>query len=155
MMAIIFLSVASTVPTNILDGTGVTGLNVMVDGGFTGNFPIRMFDSSGRYNFSTIGFRIDTDDQIRSDQSGKDLAPLPVDNFKEYMNAFYNIIIENLNRQQLTTEDWRRTISISDGNIKPRIRKLSSEEIHTLIANGRKAVVSWPFPPTLSPRERE
>jgi NTE family protein len=131
------------------------GLDVMVDGGFTGNFPIRMFDSSGRYNFSTIGFRIDTDDQIRSDQSGKDLAPLPVDNFKEYMNAFYNIIIENLNRQQLTTEDWRRTISISDGNIKPRIRKLSSEEIHTLIANGRKAVVSWPFPPTPSPRERE
>jgi NTE family protein len=115
------------------------GLDVMVDGGFTGNFPIRMFDSSGRRNFSTVGFRIDTDDQIRSDQEGKDLAPLPVDNFKQYMNAFYNIIIENLNRQQLTTEDWQRTISISDGNIKPRIRKLSSEEINTLIANGRKA----------------
>jgi NTE family protein len=118
------------------------GLDVMVDGGFTGNFPISMFDSSGQYNFSTIGFRIDTDDQIRSDQSGKDLAPLPVDNFKEYMNAFYNIIIENLNRQRLTSEDWQRTISISDGNIKPRIRKLSSEEINTLIANGRKAVAS-------------
>jgi NTE family protein len=114
-------------------------LDVMVDGGMTANFPIRIFDSTSA-NFSTIGFRIDSDAQIANDREGKSIAPLPVGNLKEYMNAFYNIIIENLNRQQLTKDDWRRTVSISDGEISPRIRKLSKEEINVLITNGKKAM---------------
>jgi len=119
------------------------GLDVMVDGGFTGNYPIRMFDSSGQYNFSTLGFRIDSEEQIKNDREEKKLAPLPIDNFKEYMSAFYNIVIENLNRQQLTGEDWQRTVSVSDGKVRPRIRKLSSGEIDILINNGRAAVKSY------------
>jgi NTE family protein len=54
--------------------------------------------------------------------------------------AFYNIVIENLNRQQLTKADWDRTVSISDGNIQPKLRKLSKEEVNTLIENGKRAV---------------
>src|SRR5258705_1367133 len=115
------------------------GLDIMVDGGFTGNFPIRLFDSAGRSNYSTIGFRIDSDDQVKSDRESKELAPMPVGNFKQYMAAFYNMVIENLNRRQLTEEDWQRTVSISNGNVGPRIRKLSSKELNTLIANGRKS----------------
>jgi NTE family protein len=68
---------------------------------------------------------------------------MPVGNFKQYMAAFYNIVIENLNRQQLTEEDWKRTVSISDGKVGPRIRKLSKEEINTLIGNGRKAMKNY------------
>jgi len=118
-------------------------LDVMVDGGFTGNFPIRIFDSSGQYNFSTLGFRIDSEQQIRNDKEEKKLAALPITDFKEYMSAFYNIVIENLNRQQLTKEDWQRTVSVSDGNVRPRLRKLSAEEINTLIENGRQAVKNY------------
>ena len=116
------------------------GFDVMVDGGFTGNFPIHMFDSAGHCNFSTLGFRIDSKEQIQNDQEEKTLAPLPIENFKGYMSAFYNIVIESLNRQQLTSEDWQRTVSVNDGNVRPRIRKLSNEEISTLIENGRQAV---------------
>ena len=119
------------------------GLDIMVDGGFTGNFPIRMFDSSAQFNFSTIGFRIDSDEQIKNDLEEKKIASLPIDNLKQYMNAFYNMIIENLNRQQLTMEDWQRTISISDGKIRPRIRKLSATEINILINNGRQAIKTY------------
>lgn len=119
------------------------GLDIMVDGGFTGNFPIKMFDSSAKRNLATLGFRIDSDDQVKSDQELKNIAPMPVGNFKQYMNAFYNMVIENLNRQQLTQEDWQRTVSISDGKIGPRIRKLSKEEINILIGNGRKAMKNY------------
>jgi len=119
------------------------GLDVMVDGGFTGNFPIRMFDSLPQYDFTTLGFRVDSDEQIKNDQQSKNIAPLPVGNFKQYMNAFYNMVIENLNRQQLTAEDWQRTVSISDGKIRPKIRKLSADEINTLIENGRRAMRSF------------
>lgn len=124
------------------------GLDVFVDGGITGNFPIRMFDST-RYtdknqspnqfiiNKETIGVRIDSDEQISKDlNDDTGLAPLQVNSLKEYMSAFYILVIENLNRQALTKEDWLRTISISSGNIKPGIRKMKKEEIDLLINNG-------------------
>ncbi len=125
------------------------GLQVMVDGGLVANFPIRLFDST-RYimpeganqffrNSNTLGFRIDNAQQITYDSLAKGLAPLPVTNLKQYFIAFYNIVIENLNRQQLTNDDWQRTVSISDGGIGPRIRKMSVNEVETLITNGREA----------------
>ncbi|HYF32251.1 MAG TPA: patatin-like phospholipase family protein [Chitinophagaceae bacterium] len=125
-------------------------LDVMVDGGFTGNFPIKIFDSS-RYmavvsssnnfmiNPATLGFRIDRAEQITSDSAGGSLAPMTVGNLREYAGAFYNIIIENLNRQTLSADDWKRTVSISDGKIGPKIRKLSKAEIEMLMENGRVA----------------
>jgi hypothetical protein len=102
-----------------------------------------MFDSTGNINSSTLGFRIDSDEQIKNDQEGKSIAAMPVENFNQYLSAFYNIIIENLNRQQLTPGDWDRTVSISDGKIGPRIRKLSPEEIALLIENGKKAIRNY------------
>lgn len=119
------------------------GLDVMVDGGFIGNFPIKVFDTAEVINNSTLGFRIDSDEQIKNDTGNKTLAPLPVGNLKQYMAAFYNMVIENLNRQPLSERDWQRTVSISDGKIGPRIRKLNAEEIETLIANGQRAAASY------------
>jgi len=126
------------------------GLDIMTDGGLTGNFPIRMFDSS-KYlgidsinhfviNKETVGIRIDREEQIVYDQNGKrELAPIDITSLDDYFRAFYTIVIENLNRQHLTDEDWARTISISDGNISPRIRKLSKEELSLLRGNGEAA----------------
>lgn len=129
------------------------GLDIMVDGGFTANFPIKMFDSTKYFdvtksnlfepNPQTIGFRIDRDDQIENDTSGKSLASFEINSLKDYFGAFYNIIIENLNRQTLTKEDWRRTVSISDGNIAPRVRKLPVQDVHTLIENGATATNNY------------
>ena len=128
------------------------GFDVMVDGGFTGNFPIHIFDSlaynvpnfySPQINLHTVGLRIDSDAQIRKDSAGKELAEIPIRNMKTYLGAFYNIVIENLNRQTLTSEDWKRTVSISDGAIGPRLRKLSKAEIDILIENGRIAMNNY------------
>jgi NTE family protein len=126
------------------------GLDLMVDGGFIANFPIRMFDST-KYgsnsgpnifdvNTRTVGVRIDTEEQIRNDLSGGGLAPMPTTNLKEYFGAFYNLVLENLNRQALTPEDWKRTVSIADGAIGPRIRSLRREEVNRLVGNGREAM---------------
>jgi len=117
-------------------------VNVLLDGGFIANYPIQLFDTidnQRRINHHTLGFRIDSDVQINFDSTQKGLAPMPINNLQQYIGAFYNIIIESLNRQTLTKEDWQRTVSISDGNIGSRIRKLKKEEIHTLVENGRKA----------------
>lgn len=125
------------------------GLDVMVDGGIVANYPIRLFDSTKYwetskanefgFNPETLGFRIDRDDQIANDREGKGLANMPVTTLNTYISAFYNMVIENLNRQLLTNEDWRRTISISDGYVQPRIRKLSVDEVGVLLENGALA----------------
>ena len=129
------------------------GLTVMVDGGLVANFPIRLFDST-KYldpaaanaftvNKSTLGFRIDRDGQVSNDSTMQQLAPMPTDNLKQYVSAFYSIIIENLNRRHLTPQDWSRTISIPDGKISPRIRRLSKEEVELLTCNGKEAVLHF------------
>ena len=114
------------------------GLDVLIDGGIVENFPIHMFDKETP-DTNTIGFRLDHDPQIESDKQTKELAEMEIGNLNEYFRAFYSIVIENLNRQNLTNIDWQRTISISDGNVEPRVRKLLKEEIDILIGNGRKA----------------
>ena len=68
---------------------------------------------------------------------------MPAGNLKEYMLAFYTLVIENLNRPQLTKFDWERTVSISDGNVPPKIKRLSKEQIKLLIENGRMAVKNY------------
>ena len=128
-------------------------LHVLVDGGFLANFPIKIWDST-RYinntlpntfavNRRTIGFRIDSEAQWKTDSAGVALTPMPVSTFKQYMIAFYTVIFENLNRQALTPDDWRRTVSISDGGVGPRIRKLAPIEVETLTGNGRKATAAY------------
>jgi NTE family protein len=119
------------------------GLDVMIDGGLIGNFPICMFDSAGKSNPYTVGFRIDSDKQINNDKGDKAIAPLPVTNFNQYLGALYNMTIENLNRQPLTADDWQRTVSVSDGSIGPRIRKLTPAEIQLLITNGKDAARNY------------
>lgn len=129
------------------------GLKVMVDGGLVANFPIKLFDSTkymqhGSENIfavnpGTLGFRIDREGQINNDSTMQQLAPMPTGNLKQYISAFYSIIIENLNRRHLTPQDWSRTVSISDGKISPRIRRLSQEEVDLLTCNGREAVMEF------------
>jgi len=115
------------------------GFDMMVDGGILENFPIHIFDKQ-QPDLYTIGFRVDHGPQIENDKGDRTLAEMPVDDLKQYFGAFYNIVIENLNRQQLTITDWQRTVSISDGDVLPKVRKLSKEEVFILIENGRKAV---------------
>jgi len=114
-------------------------LDMMVDGGILENFPIHIFDKQ-QPDLYTIGFRIDHASQIENDKGDRTLAEMPIDDLKQYFSAFYSIVIENLNRQRLTSTDWQRTVSISDGNVLPKVRKLSKEEVTILIENGRKAV---------------
>ena len=121
-------------------------LDLVVDGGIIGNFPIDLFDTYTTNslqqkiripNPQTIGIRIDSDTQIQYDKVSGELAPLEIKNFNQYMEAFYVLVLENLNRNQLTPEDWKRTISVSSANIGPRVKKLSAQQKESLVNSGR------------------
>ncbi len=120
-------------------------LDIVVDGGITGNFPIYMFDSLGTDglgnkirvpNYKTLGVRIDSDAQIAKDADGKELAEIEINNLSDYMQAFYILALENLNRNQLIPEDWDRTISVSDAGIGPKVKKMSEKQKQSLMKSG-------------------
>jgi NTE family protein len=127
-------------------------LDVVVDGGIIGNFPIFMFDStavdsSNRPiripNFQTIGVRIDSDLQIQRDSLDQALAPIEINKIGDYLQAFYIIVLENLNRVPLIPEDWDRTISVSSVGISPKIKKLTVEQKMSLIQSGEQHTRSF------------
>lgn len=123
--------------------------HVVCDGGILGNYPIQIFDSIVEGyripNKHTIGIRIDEDEQIELDRttSNKDLANIDIKKLKNYTEAFYKITHETVNRAFLNEYDWKRTISVSSGNIGPKIKKMSTEEKELLINNGKKGVQEY------------
>jgi NTE family protein len=127
-------------------------LDVVVDGGLIGNYPIGIFDrflidSLGRsyreINTKTLGVRMDSDEQIKNDKNGLGLVEQKITDFRSYIEAFYIMTIENLNRNQLTKEDWNRTISVSSVNIGPKIKRLKQTEKESLMKSGEEAVIAY------------
>lgn len=127
-------------------------LDLMVDGGIIGNFPIHIFDtyeidSMNKEiripNYETLGIRIDSDPQIREDSLSRKLAPYPIEDFTDYISAFYIMVIENLNRNDLTEDDWARTISVSSVGITPRIKKLTAEQKRMLFQSGKESTENY------------
>jgi NTE family protein len=128
------------------------GVEVMVDGGIIANFPIGLFDST-RYtndqgaegnvyvfNEQTLGVRLDRAEQILYDEHQLQLAPYKIKNFTDYIGAFYTIIIESLNRTNLTEKDYERIIYIDTVNMSPKIRRLSQAQKALLFESGREGV---------------
>ncbi|MCB0761818.1 MAG: patatin-like phospholipase family protein [Flavobacteriales bacterium] len=124
---------------------------IMVDGGILGNYPIHVFDSvitsfgvTRRVpNPQTLGIRMETARQHHHNQQSHNLVPQSIVSFESYIGAFYTLVIENLNRKDLTDSDWHRTISVSCVGVKPRIRRMSCEEQERLIGSGRSACQNY------------
>jgi len=122
--------------------------DLVIDGGMKANFPITLFDtmtviSSSEQirtaNIHTLGIRIDSDTQIKLDKSGNELETFEINSLGDYLRASYVFMLESLNREQLTSADWKRTISVSSSNISPLLKKLSPGQKNQLIDNGKKA----------------
>jgi NTE family protein len=134
---------------SVLKRPNYTNHDIVVDGGFIANYPIDLFDaidSSGNRipNPATLGFRLDTGDQLDHDRQKKSgLAPWPILTFRNYVGAFFNYIMENLNRPNLTEADWDRTIAIRSSLVGAKIKKLTSAQQAAMMHEGQKAVINY------------
>ncbi len=129
--------------------------HIMIDGGFMQNFPISVLDSTKYFdntiankaapNPYTIGFRVDTKEQIAIDSTNTNhpLAAKKINNIGSYLNAFLVLLTERLNRQQLQPHHWQRTVSINDANISPKIKALPLSDKNELIINGYAATIMY------------
>ena len=130
--------------------------DVYIDGGVLAYYPIDLFDAPRYYskmsteayepgfrNPETLGLRMDSDDQIESDQQGEGLVDQPIEGIDDYVHALYVLVLEELNRKDLSPEDWKRTVSISDTDLGPRVKSLSKEQKDALLQSGRDAVAAY------------
>jgi NTE family protein len=122
-------------------------LDIVMDGGILANFPIFIFDSLNAKtripNSKTIGIRIDTDEQIELDKKTKELAEIRINTINNFGVALYTLLLETINRNQLTDDDWKRTVAVSSKGIGPRLRKLSVDEKNLLIESGKTSMLQY------------
>jgi NTE family protein len=117
--------------------------SIMADGGFLANYPIQLFDDTYEKS-ATLGLRLDNDNQIKNNDSSKyELAPYEINDFRDYIGAFYTLVLESLNRIELTEDDWKRSVFISTCNIGPKVKKLKKSEVEVLVTSGYTATLDY------------
>jgi NTE family protein len=138
--------------------------DVRVDGGVSWNYPIDMFDdkrflddakkgvkpgyptlysSSQVFNKETLGFRVDTADEIAAEKQSWKSPPDPVDDIEDYIKALVGFMLDTANKTHLHDDDWHRTVFIDAAGISATDFGLSQAEIKTLIANGVQGTTAY------------
>ncbi len=133
--------------------------DVRVDGGVTWNYPIDLFDDKKYltdpkaglkpdlptvydknqvYNKETLGFRVDTLDEIAAEKASWKLPPAKIDNIIDYITALIGFMTDMANKAHLTERDWHRTVIIDAGGVGATDFSLSQQQINMLKANGLK-----------------
>lgn len=143
------------------------GYQVLVDGGVTWNYPLDLFDEvkylskprdkktfvvpkypttyddNHLYNKETLGFRVDTKDEIRAEKEAWKLPPKQIDDFFDYLKALVGYMHEMANKAHLHQNDWHRTVFIDAGGIRTTQFSLSGQQVDMLIQNGRDGVKKY------------
>ena len=112
---------------------------IFVDGGLTANYPIALFDTNGVMNRQTLGLKLERPEQLRPGQAAGVIAPYTIHNLTDYVSAFYNYALENLNRHPAL--ETGRTVYISTEGITPRVRRMTDEQRNSLINSGKRGVM--------------
>jgi len=139
--------------------------HVMVDGGVSWNYPLNIFDNrkyldnpnNGKeidknkndgsvFNYETLGFRLDSRDEIFFNQENWANVPQKINNVLDYSLALVTFMQDMANKRHLHENDWQRTIFIDTLTVKTTDFDISEDMIRKLIQNGASGVneyFSW------------
>lgn len=147
--------------------------DVYVDGGILDNYPIKLFDrekyvqsgnlarteyydklnsqlanaerpiSSYVYNKETLGFRLDTKDEISVFRDHAEPAHKDVNNFFDYTWALINTLLEAQQNSHLHDDDWIRTIYIDTLGVGTTDFNLSNTKKQELVQSGRDGALAY------------
>ncbi len=131
---------------------------VFVDGGVTWNYPIGLFDDekfkpapgaamtpayptryrpSHVYNKETLGFRVDTKDEIKSQKDSWRAPPKDVESIYDYAKVLIGLLMAAANKGHLHQDDWDRTVFIDALGVKTTDFDLTDGQAQKLIDSGR------------------
>lgn len=135
------------------------GTQIFVDGGVTWNYPLDLFDDKKYlinpaagvvpdyatvyddghvYNKETLGFRVDTVDEIKAEKDSWRLPPVEINDFFDYAKALVGYMGDMANKMHLHKNDWHRTVFIDAGGVKTTEFDLPDDKVEMLVQNGQK-----------------
>ncbi|MDH4320235.1 MAG: patatin-like phospholipase family protein [Desulfobulbaceae bacterium] len=147
--------------------------DVYVDGGVLDNYPVKLFDrkkyldsqnfaepdyyqkinaamaaaarpvSDYVYNKETLGFRLDTKEEIALFRDHAEPPHKKIDNFMEYTLALINAIVEAQQNSHLHSDDWARTIYIDTLGVKTTDFDLSDDKKRELVQSGKEGALRY------------
>lgn len=146
--------------------------HLYVDGGLLDNYPIRLFDqekyvnhfatlpnyyeavntnlqvqdkatSPYVYNQETLGFRLDSTDEIAVYHDHAEPLKHTIDDFFSYSWRLVATILESQQNQHLHSADWHRTIYIDTQGIRTMDFGIGSTEIEKMVKSGRENTLKY------------
>jgi len=147
--------------------------DVYVDGGVLNNYPIKLFDrkkylnsqnyaetdyyktindqiskidrpiSTYVYNKETLGFRLDTKQEISVFRDHAEPHHNKIDGFFDYTWALIDSIIESQQSAHLHSDDWARTVYIDSLDVKTTDFNLSDVKKKELEESGKKGALKY------------
>ncbi len=147
--------------------------DVYVDGGVLDNYPVKLFDrkkylktenyvepnyykkvnkqiqdlirpvSEYVYNKETLGFRLDTKEEISVFRDHAVPTSQPIDSFFDYTSALINTLMEAQQNSHLHSDDWARTVYIDTLGVNTTDFDLSDEKKQQLVTSGQQGADSY------------
>jgi len=147
--------------------------DIYVDGGVLDNYPVKLFDrkqylnsknftepdyykrinkrlqgtkrslSRYVYNKETLGFRLDTKDEISVFRDHAEPPHKKIDNFFDYTWALIHTIMEGQQSSHLHSDDWARTVYIDTLGVSTTDFNLSDAGKKELVKSGRKGALKY------------
>ena len=147
--------------------------DIYVDGGLLKNYPVKIFDRSKYvksnelinteyydainssiaklarpiskyvYNKETLGFRLDTKEEIAIFRDHAEPQRNKIKNFKQYTKSLIHTLMEAQLSQHLHSDDWARTIYIDTIGVETTDFDLTEVKKKALIASGKKGTIEY------------
>ena len=98
------------------------------------------------YNKQTLGFRVDTRDEIAAGKKAWLSPPKKIDDVVDYLGALLGFMMDIANKAHLHDNDWHRTVFIDALGVKATDFSLSNETVEALFNSGEtgtRAYFSW------------
>ena len=133
--------------------------DIMIDGGVAWNYPLNIFDNikyvsnpkngekvsynkSDGYilNQETLGFRLDSMQEIDFNQSNWSNVPKDIDNILNYAMSLVEFMHTMANKKHLHKNDWNRTVFIDTLDVNTTDFNISKKKINDLIESGKNGV---------------
>lgn len=109
------------------------------------------------YNKGTLGFRLDSGEEIAVFRDQAEPAHNQIDDFFSYAWSLVDTFMESQENQHLHSDDWQRTIYIDTLGVKTTDFDLDDEQKDALVESGRthtKKYFEWYDDPASQPANR-
>ena len=113
--------------------------DLYVDGGILNNYPLHIFDRNGQPNIKTLGFRVDSAEEIKVLHSGETPERRKINSLFKYATSLYQTI-QNVNDNIMRRGDDKiRTVFIDVKGVNALSFKIDNAKKEEIIEEGRRA----------------